>query len=151
MAIKEVIGKELMKIVWKVLAPWLASLLEKVLKFVFEKIQKLFSKTMARREQEAAAKAAEAHGRAGAEDDPIEAARQRGREEVWKEIAEHYKVDAAQVKAELMRIKAQAQEQGRASLDDIQAKPFPSLPAPPGTDSSEQSGPDEKRKPNGST
>lgn len=124
-------GKELLKIVWKVLAPMLVALLEKGLKFVFAKVEELFTETMKRRKDEAQAKAAEAHKNAvSAGDDPIEAARQRGREEVWKEVADHYAMDIAQLKAELIRLKAQAESNGIASLDEIPAKQLPSIASP---------------------
>ncbi|MFM0295131.1 MULTISPECIES: hypothetical protein [Paraburkholderia] len=131
MGIANAIGKELMKIVWKVLAPMLVALLEKGLKFIFAKVEDLYARTMDRRRDEANTKAAEAHEKSvAAADDPIEAARQRGREEVWKEIADHYAVDTAQLKAELIRLKAQAESKGIESLDEIPAQQLPALASP---------------------
>lgn len=131
MGIANAIGKELMKIVWKVLAPILVSLLENGLKFIFSKVEELFTRTLERRRNEAQSKAAEAHAKSvAAADDPIEAARQRGREEVWKEIADHYAVDTAQLKAELIRLKTQSETKGIESLDEIPARQLPSLASP---------------------
>lgn len=135
MGIANAVGRELMKIVWKVLAPILIELLEKGLKYVFHKVDELFTDLMDRRRREADSKAREAHEQAEATDDPIEAARQRGREEVWKEMSDHYKLDTAQLKAELIRLKTQSESQGIESLDSIPSKQLPALATPTVTQS----------------
>ncbi|MGF6444662.1 hypothetical protein [Paraburkholderia youngii] len=131
MGLRDQIGKELVKVALRVVLPFIESLLKNVLKFAFEKIQRFVTKTMSRREREASANAAEARERAEAASDPIEAARQQGREEVWREVAAHYNVDASELKAELSRIRAEARSEARSSINEMRDKQLPQLPPPP--------------------
>ncbi|KVT75793.1 hypothetical protein WT25_02595 [Burkholderia territorii] len=120
---------EILKMVWKLLRPIIEDMLKDLLKVAVDRITKFVTELQRERGEQARQKAdaAAAASRAKATSDPIEAARQAGKEEAWREIAEHYKRDIEALRRELAQVRAALESSGHAKLNDVEARELPRL------------------------
>ncbi|SAL06076.1 hypothetical protein AWB81_07432 [Caballeronia arationis] len=120
---------ELLKMVWKLLRPIIEDALKDLLKLAVDRITKFVTDLQRERAEQAKQKAdaAAAASKANADSDPIEAARQAGKEEAWREIAEHYKRDIEALRGELAQVRAALQSSGNARLNEVEAHEIPRL------------------------
>lgn len=73
------------------------------------------------------ADAAAAASKAKADSDLIEAARQAGKEEAWREIADHYKRDIEALRGGLAQVRATLESSDAARLNDVESREIPRL------------------------
>jgi len=120
---------EILKMVWKLLRPIIEDALKDLLRVAFDRITKFVSELQRDRAEQATQKAdaAEAARKAKADTDPLEAARQAGKEEAWREIAEHYKRDIEALRGELAQVRASLESNGAAKLNDVESREIPRL------------------------
>ncbi|SAL76749.1 hypothetical protein AWB71_05313 [Caballeronia peredens] len=122
-----VVFKELGKLAWKVLRPLIEEAFKDGLAWLFAKIGDIYRKYSKQRADDAQAKANEAAAKADATEDPVEKARQEGREEAYREMAKNYERDMNQLKAELAHLKSQVMQQGVKELAELPNRDIKSL------------------------
>ncbi|MCI3206426.1 MULTISPECIES: hypothetical protein [Pandoraea] len=122
-------GTEILKMVWKLLRPIIKDVIADLLKIAFDRISKFVSDLMRERAEQAKQKAdaAGAASRAKVDSDPIEAARQAGKEEAWREIAEHYKRDIEALRGEMAQVRAAIESSGDVKLSAVESHEIPRL------------------------
>jgi hypothetical protein len=120
---------EILRMVWKVLRPFVEGMLKELLKVAIDRVARFVGELQRERTEQAQSKAAAASAarKEQVDSDPIEAARQAGKEEVWREIAGHYKRDAEVLRAELAQIRAALEKTGVAKLNDVESHEIPRL------------------------
>lgn len=120
---------EILKMVWKLLRPFIEDALKELIKIAVDRMSKFITDLQRDRAQQAKQKAdaASAASKAQADTDPIEAARQAGKEEAWREIADHYKRDIEALRGELAQVRAALLSSGDARLNEVEALEIPRL------------------------
>ncbi|MFM0616210.1 hypothetical protein PQR37_19280 [Paraburkholderia nemoris] len=120
---------EILKMVWKLLRPIIEDALKDVLKTAIDRLTAFISNLQRERSEQAKQKAdaAAVASREKADSDPIEAARQAGKEEVWREVAEHYKRDIETLRGELAQVRAAIEANNAEKLNAVESKEIPRL------------------------
>jgi hypothetical protein len=120
---------EILKMVWKLLRPIIEDALKDLLKVAVDRMTKFVSELQRDRAEQAKQKAdaAAAASKAKTDSDPIEAARQAGKEEAWREIAEHYKRDIETLRRELGQVRAALDSSSTAKLNEVELREIPRL------------------------
>lgn len=113
--------KELLQMVWKVLRPFVEEALEALVALTIERIRKRIEDLLRERAEQAKAKADSAASKAQSATDPIDAARQAGKEEAWREIAGHYKRDIESLRSELSQLRRSLENSGRDKLNEVES------------------------------
>lgn len=120
---------EIVKMVWKLIRPFVEKVIAQLLKDAFDRVSVFVSGVMRERSEQAKQKADAAReaSREKAESDPIEAARQAGKEEAWREISEHYKRDIEALRGEMAQMRAVLESSSKVKLSDIESREIPRL------------------------
>lgn len=106
----------------KYFLPVILKRLHKLASWVWSQIQGVISRFTTKRTEEANAKAEEAGRRAAESTDPLEKARQEGREEAYRDMAASYERDIAQLKAELEHLRGVVQAKSSEELTRMTTK-----------------------------
>lgn len=118
---------EILKMVWKLLRPLIEKMLKEWLQVAIDRIAKFFTELFRKRETHAKGEADAAVSKARESTDPIEIARQEGKAEAWREIADLYKQDIQSLRSELAKIRESIEVSGAARLTDFGASEVPKL------------------------
>lgn len=122
--------KELLQLVWKLLRPYVETVLKMLVTFAIDRLRDFIEGIFRERSEQAKAKADAAKSKASSSTDPIEAARQAGKEEAWREISEHYKRDLEALRSEVSQIRAALENTGRDKLNEVETNAIPLLAQP---------------------
>ncbi|WGS54428.1 hypothetical protein LFL96_25790 [Paraburkholderia sp. D15] len=101
---------------FKYFLPVILKRLHRLFNWLWEQLQGLIARFTSRRTKEAAHKAEEASRKAAESTDPLEKARQQGREEAFREMAASYERDIAQLKAEIDHLREEMQAKSSDEL-----------------------------------
>lgn len=113
---------EIAKLAWKVLRPFIEEGLKYLVVMAIERMKKFWEARTRFHAEQAKANADAAATRARSTTDPIERARQEGKEEAWQEIAGYYQRDAESLRFELEQLRESLNKSGSEKLDEIETQ-----------------------------